>query len=125
MELNYRVTHLPKDKNYPKRIRLRVTSPSVVLQDYKGASNHTITDRVTLNQRLNAILQSDGEDHLCREHGACDGICRRTGLWTINRDYGELEKVHWFLVVSLVKIAWETHEEQKFTLDLEDYTHDF
>ena len=125
MELHYRVTHLPKDKGCPERIRLRVTAPSVVLQYYRGAGNYPVADRVTLNQRLNAILQSDGEDHLCHKHGGCDGICRRTGLWTINRDYGELEKVHWFLVVSLVKIAWETHEEQEFTLDLEDYTHDF
>ena len=126
MELNYRVTHLPKDKNYPERIRLRVTAPSVVLQYYRGAaSNYPVADRVTLNQRLNAILQSDGEDHLCHEHGLCFGICIRTGLWIINSDYGELEKVHWFLVVSLVKLAWETHEEQEFTLDLEDYTHDF
>ena len=125
MELHYRVTHLPKDKNYPERIRLRVIAPSVVLQYYRGASNHTIADRVKLNQRLNAILQSDGEDHLCHEHGLCFGICIRTGLWIINSDYGELEKVHWFLIVSLVKLAWETHEAQEFTLDLEDYTHDF
>ena len=125
MELHYRAVVLPKDRDYPERIGLTVTAPSVVLHYYKGASNHTVTDRVALRLRLNAILQSDGEDHLCREHGECDGMCTRTGLWTINRAYGELEKVHWFLVVSLVKLAWETHEEQKFTLDLEDYTHDF
>jgi len=125
MEINYRVIYHPKDKNYPVRIRVVVMAPSAVLQAYKGVHNHINYDVVALRQRLDGILGSEGEDHSCRENLDCKSMCRMTGLWVINRDYGELEKAHWFMVVSLVKLAWETQEEQVFTLDLEDYTHDF
>lgn len=132
-KITYKVEYLPKNPDtgdHYDLVWINWEVPAYLLKEFNRGGLRTSEDKSTikdgeylLENEIQQFVSGKYDDHDCFSNVAeCtdDGTCDVTTLWTLRKvpENAELAKAHWFVVVSLVKLAVETREVQEFTLKL-------